>query len=92
MAGKKEGASLGSKLVAVLITLVVVAGMFGIVFSQKGNQTTAVINAAIPVVSGVVVAMLLGSISKISHKRWGIYLFVLIVVAGFLLLRVFRVI
>jgi len=88
---KKEAAGLGYKLLAILITLVVIAGVFAVAFSEKGNQTTAIINAAIPVVSGWIVAMLLGSISKLRHKRWTIYLFVLIAVAIFVVLRLFRV-
>ena len=91
MGNNKEGAGLGYKLVAVLVTLVVAACVFALTFSKKGNETTAVINAVIPVGSGLLVAILLGSIGRLSHKRWTIYLLILIAVAVYLMLRLYRV-
>ena len=87
----ENATGLGFKAVAVLITLGVIAVIFSVAFSQKGNQVTAVFNAGIPVVAGVLGSALLGSISKLSAKRWGIYLFFLLAVGGFILLKLFRV-
>jgi len=80
------------KLATVVITLVAIAGVFGVAFSETGKEFMSMVRAAIPVGSGVVAAIALGSIDRLSNKRWQIYLAVLIAVAIFLLLRIYRIV
>lgn len=88
MAGNnRESAGWGFKLLAILLTLAAIVGVFGFGFSKTGNELSSVLSAAIPVAAGLIGAYVLGSIDKISHKRWHIYVVILLATAAFLLLR-----
>lgn len=84
----KEAAGWGFRLVAIFLTLVIMAAVFGFAFSNTGNEFKSMIRAAIPVGSGLVASYALGSISKLSHKRWQIFLTVLLLMAVIVCLRV----
>ena len=89
MAGKKrEAAGWGFRLLAVALTLAVLVGVFAYAFSRTGNEPRAMLSAAIPFVSAMVVSYVLTRINKISHKRWQIYVVVLLLVAVFSCLRI----
>lgn len=85
---KKEAAGWGFRLIAIVLTLAVMAGVFAYAFSTTGNEPRAMLSAAIPFVSAVVVSYVLTRLDKISHKRWQIYLFVLLLVGVVSCLRI----
>ncbi len=89
---QKEVTSWKFKLVTLLLTAVVIAGLFGVSFSAAGDEMRAVFNAAMPVMAGVIVAFVLGKINRLSDDRWKIYIVVLLGVAVFMLLRIYRII
>jgi len=92
VAGKNSNASgWGTKLKAVLLSLVVVVVLFAMSFSSNGNDTQAIVRAAIPLLAGVLVAFLLGSIDKLAPRRWQIYIFVLLAVAIYIALKIYRI-
>jgi len=74
-----------------VLTLLVIAGLFGLGFARTGNEFNSGLRAAIPVGSGLLAAALLGRIDRLSNKRWQIYAAVLLLVAVFLVLRIYRV-
>ena len=84
----KEAAGWGFRLAAIFIALVVVGGVFAYAFSSTGNEIKSMMRAAIPLVSALVVSFLLGSINKLSHKRWQIFLTVLLLVAVIVSLKI----
>ncbi len=88
----KEAAGWGFRLAAIFITLVLTAGVFAYAFASTGNEFKSMIRAAIPFGSALVVSYLLGSISKLSHTRWQIFLTVLLMVAVIVCLRIAGVI
>ena len=89
MASKsKEAAGWGFRLVAVFVTLVVIAGVFSYAFSSTGNEFKSMLRAAIPLGGALVASYALGSISKLRHKRWQIFLTVLLLVAVLVCLRI----
>ncbi len=85
---KKEAAGWGFRLVAVLLTLGVLVGVFAYAFSSTGNEPRSMLSSAIPFVSAVVVSYVLTRIDKIAHKGWQIYVVVLLLMAVFSCLRI----
>jgi len=77
---KKEAAGWGFRLVAVVLTLGVLVGVFAYAFSSTGNEPRSMLSSAIPFVSAVVVSYVLTRIDKIAHKGWQIYVVVLLLV------------
>lgn len=85
---KREAAGWGFRLLAVALTVLVMVGVFAYAFSSTGNEAKSILRAAIPFVSGFVVSYLLTRIDKLSHKRWQIYVVVLLLVAAFICLSI----
>lgn len=85
---RKEAAGWGFRLVALLLTVAVSVAVFAYAFSTTGNEPKSIMRAVIPVGSALLVSFALGSISKLSHKKWQIYTTVLLLVGLFMCLRV----
>lgn len=83
----KETTGWGFRLVALLLTLAVVVVVFALSFSNTGNELKSMLRSATPVGSGILVSYALGSIRKLSHRRWQIYVAVLLIAAVIVGLR-----
>jgi|GEM_PF-6897334 len=89
MAGNsKQATGWGFRLVAVIILVAVVACVFGYAYASTGNEVKSMIRAAVPVGSAIIVTYLLGKISAISHKRWHIFVSVLLIAAAVVCLQI----
>ncbi len=87
-ANRKKTTGWGFRLVVILLTLLVTAGVFAYSFSGTGNEVKAMLHGAIPFAGAVFASYLLGKIGKLSHKRWQIYLAVLLIAAVATCLRI----
>ncbi len=86
MSDNNTGASWGTRLAAVAVTLLSVVVVFAVKFSANGNEMKAVMSAALPIGAGVLAAFVVGLIGRfaIGRVRWKVYLYVLIAVAVYL--------
>lgn len=85
MAEQKAKAGWGIRLAAVAVTLLAVVVVFAVKFSSHGNEMKAVITAGLPVAGGIVAAYLSGLVKRFAALRWHVYLYVLLAIAGYLI-------
>ncbi len=85
--GDRRRAGWGIRLAAVAATLLFIVVVFAVKFSAHGNETRAVMAAAMPVAAGVVAAFLVGLIKKLAASgwRWRAYLYVLVATSLYLI-------
>lgn len=76
------------KVIAVVLTIAAIALVFGLSFSSSGNEMRSIIRAMIPIGSGLLVAGLLGKISRLDGSRWQIYVAVLLLMTVLVCLRI----